>query len=180
MPAMEGLIYRPNLTESSESPSVMRRVGSSPDMDPDIEQNKNISWVHGAPLILFYLAVTATIPLFSFLLDIPNALAWTLLNVLHTIGTFPFLHWIKGVPFSGVESDQGAYEALTWWEQLDSGAQFTKTKKILTLVPIILYATSLYVSDGFLFLLVNTIASVPIILAKMPFMHRVRILGINK
>jgi len=117
--------------------------------------------------------------------------------------TFPFLHWIKGVPFAGVDADQGAYESLTWWEQLDSGAQFTTTKKILTLVPIILfaslslelcpspsllisdtlfqsYATSLYVSDGIVFLLANTVVSIPIIVAKMPFMHRVRIFGINK
>jgi len=44
------------------------------------------------------------------------------------------------VPFAGIEYDQGRFDKLTLWEQLDSGAQYTKTKKFLTICPIIWYA----------------------------------------
>ena len=52
--------------------------------------------------------------------------------------SFSVLHWVKGVPFAGIENDQGIYENFTFWEQLDRGAQFTTTKKILTVVPIVM------------------------------------------
>ena len=52
--------------------------------------------------------------------------------------TFFFLHWLIGVPFSGIEYDQGRFDRLTLWEQFDSGAQYTRTKKALTITPIVL------------------------------------------
>lgn len=49
-------------------------------------------------------------------------------------------HWSKGAPFTG--SDQDKYAKLTMWEQLDQGIQFSPTRKLLTVVPIVLYATT--------------------------------------
>ena len=44
-------------------------------------------------------------------------------------------HWVVGIPY---DVNQGEYEGLTLWEQIDNEAQFTPTKKYLTAVPIIL------------------------------------------
>lgn len=50
--------------------------------------------------------------------------------------TFFFFHWLIGTPF---DINQGEYSALTLWEQIDDGQQFTPTRKFLTAFPIILY-----------------------------------------
>ena len=47
--------------------------------------------------------------------------------------TFYLLHWKKGSP---VYYDQGKYDHLTFWEQIDGGSQFTDTKKFFTIIPV--------------------------------------------
>jgi len=42
---------------------------------------------------------------------------------------------MKGTPFA---DDQGIYNGLTWWEQMDNGQQLTRNRKFLTLVPVVL------------------------------------------
>ncbi|MFS7913611.1 putative ORMDL family protein [Helianthus anomalus] len=49
--------------------------------------------------------------------------------------TYHFFHWKKGTPFA---DDQGIYNRLTWWEQIDSGKQLTRNRKFLTVVPVVL------------------------------------------
>ncbi|KVI04009.1 ORMDL-like protein [Cynara cardunculus var. scolymus] len=49
--------------------------------------------------------------------------------------TYHFFHWKKGTPFA---DDQGIYNRLTWWEQIDSGKQLTCNRKFLTVVPVVL------------------------------------------
>ena len=49
--------------------------------------------------------------------------------------TYHFFHWKKGTPFA---DDQGIYNALTWWEQIDNGKQLTRNRKFLTVVPVVL------------------------------------------
>ncbi|KAE9445758.1 hypothetical protein C3L33_22344, partial [Rhododendron williamsianum] len=49
--------------------------------------------------------------------------------------TYHFFHWKKGTPFP---DDQGIYNALTWWEQIDHGKQLTRNRKFLTVVPVVL------------------------------------------
>lgn len=49
--------------------------------------------------------------------------------------TYLFFHWKKGTPFA---EDQGMYNSLTWWEQMDGGKQLTRNTKFLTVVPMIL------------------------------------------
>ncbi len=50
--------------------------------------------------------------------------------------TFVMFHFVVGVPF---DLNQNEFDGLTLWEQIDSGAHFTPTKKFLTSVPIVLY-----------------------------------------
>ena len=49
--------------------------------------------------------------------------------------TFYFFHWTKGSPD---EFSQGEWNGLTFWEQLDAGVPWTKTKKFLMIVPTVL------------------------------------------
>ncbi|GJW63802.1 putative ribonuclease H-like domain-containing protein [Tanacetum coccineum] len=62
-------------------------------------------------------------------------MAWTTVNLVHAMLTYQFFHWKKGTPFA---DDQGIYNRLTWWEQIDSGKQLTRNRKFLTLVPVVL------------------------------------------
>ena len=45
------------------------------------------------------------------------------------------LHWNKG---TASHDDQGRYNHLTFWEQIDAGTQETSTRKFMTVVPIIM------------------------------------------
>ncbi|CAN1794076.1 ORM1-like protein 3 [Linum perenne] len=91
--------------------------------------------------------------------------------------TYHCFHWKKGTPFA---DDQGIYNGLTWWEQMDSGKQLTRNRKFLTVVPVVLYLIASHTTDyqhPMLFL--NTIAVLVLVVAKFPNMHKVRIFGIN-
>lgn len=112
--------------------------------------------------------------------------------------TWVLFHWQKGVPYGDVvDKQQGKFDRLTMWEQMDLGVQFTPTRKFFTIVPIVLYDRTLrgtcvtqyrsfiitthynefqrplifWVNFGFFLLL---------IVSKLPSMHRVRVFGINK
>jgi hypothetical protein len=61
---------------------------------------------------------------------------WTCTHVVHTLITFYLFHWNKGSP---IQEDQGRYDMLTFWEQIDGGLQYTFNRKVLTLMPIIMY-----------------------------------------
>lgn len=53
--------------------------------------------------------------------------------------TNKLLNWlidIKGAPWE--IQDQGDARVLTHWEQIDYGIQFTRTRKFLTIAPIVL------------------------------------------
>ncbi|KAL2334561.1 hypothetical protein Fmac_015774 [Flemingia macrophylla] len=47
--------------------------------------------------------------------------------------TYHFFHWKKGTPFA---ENQGIYNRLTWWEQVDNGKQLTRNRKFLTVAPL--------------------------------------------
>ena len=49
--------------------------------------------------------------------------------------TYWAFHWKKGTPFA---EDQGMYNMLTWWEQMDNGRQLTRNRKFLTVLPVVL------------------------------------------
>ncbi|RLM61051.1 ORM1-like protein 3 [Panicum miliaceum] len=62
--------------------------------------------------------------------------AWTLVNLRHFAITYHLFHWKKGTAFA---DDQGMYNTLTWWEQMDNGKQLTRNRKFLTAVPVVLF-----------------------------------------
>ncbi|KAB2056492.1 hypothetical protein ES319_A11G106000v1 [Gossypium barbadense] len=104
-------------------------------------------------------------------------MAWTIINLSHFLITCHFFHWKKGTPFA---EDQGVYNGLTWWEQIDNGKQLTPNGKFLTVVPVILYLIASHTTDyQHPMLFFNTIAVVVLVVAKFPNMHKVRIFGIN-
>lgn len=88
-----------------------------------------------------------------------------------------FFHWIKGSPD---EFSQGEWNGLTFWEQLDAGLPWTPTKKFLMVVPALLCLPPLLASNYDTFYVA---VNLPIFLiletAKLPSMHRVRIMSIN-
>ncbi|KAF3624282.1 putative pre-mRNA-processing factor 6-like [Capsicum annuum] len=91
--------------------------------------------------------------------------------------TYQCFHWKKGTPFA---DDQGIYNRLTWWEQIDSGKQLTRNRKFLTVVPVVLYLIASHTTDyQHPMLFFNTIAVFILVVAKFPHMHKVRIFGIN-
>ncbi|KAK4411530.1 hypothetical protein Sango_0226000 [Sesamum angolense] len=95
----------------------------------------------------------------------------------HAPVTYHFFHWKKGTPFG---DDQGIYNGLTWWEQIDNGKQLTRNRKFLTVVPVVLYLIASHTTDyQHPMLFFNTLAVLVLVVAKFPNMHKVRIFGIN-
>jgi len=64
-------------------------------------------------LLLTWLAASAALG------DAPGP-AWTLVHLAHAAVSFYLLHWAKGSP---VPADQGKYDALTFWEQVNRGRE---------------------------------------------------------
>jgi hypothetical protein len=105
-------------------------------------------------------------------------MAWTYTHLLHAVATYYLLHWNKGSP---VEMDQGRYDKLTFWEQLDDGVQYTANRKFLLVVPFLLFILASHGSDfrrqplG-----LNFAALLVLVLAKLPLFDQVRFFGINE
>ncbi len=92
--------------------------------------------------------------------------SWTLTNVTYMFGSFLMFHWVRGVPF---EFNAGAYDNLNMWEQIDSGDQYTPTKKFLLSVPVLLFLISThYTHYDFTMFMINFLATVAVILPKLP------------
>ncbi|XP_039004136.1 ORM1-like protein 2, partial [Hibiscus syriacus] len=110
----------------------------------------------------------------DYLYSIPLLL---LANLAHFLVTYHLFHWKKGTPFA---DDQGIYNNLTWWEQIDDGKQLSRNRTFLTIAPVVLYLIASHTTDyqhPMLFL--NTLAVFVLVVAKFPNMHKVRIFGIN-
>jgi hypothetical protein len=59
--------------------------------------------------------------------------AWTAVHWLHGAASYWLLHWTKGSPCA---EDQGRFDQLTFWEQMDNETYGTSTRKFFTLVPV--------------------------------------------
>ncbi|CAM9900728.1 unnamed protein product, partial [Chrysoparadoxa australica] len=124
---------------------------------------------------VFVVSVIGVVLFTSQLMSLADAA--TTLNIAHGLVTFIFFHWIKGSPD---EFSQGEWNGLTFWEQLDAGIAWTPIKKYLIIVPCILCLISLGVSNySMTYVFINVPVCVILIVAKMPGMHRVRIMSIN-
>lgn len=145
---------------------------------PPPDLNKNTSWfMYPGVWTTYILILFFTWIIVLCLFGCSAGTAWTIVNLVHFAVTYHFFHWKKGTPFS---EDQGIYNKLTWWEQIDNGKQLTRNRKFLTVVPVVLYLIASHTTDyrnPWLFL--NTIAVLVLVIAKFPNMHKVRIFGIN-
>ncbi|NXS53516.1 ORML2 protein, partial [Brachypteracias leptosomus] len=104
---------------------------------------------------------------------------WTLTNLIHNLVMYVLLHGVKGTPFE--TPDQGRARLLTHWEQMDHGAQFTSSRKFLSVSPVVLYLlTSFYTKYDPLHFVLNTTSLLSVLLPKLPQFHGVRVFGINK
>ena len=104
--------------------------------------------------------------------------AWTYVHLIHGVVTYYLLHWHKGSPIS---MDQGRYDKLTFWEQLDDGVQNTVNRKFFTLVPAVLFLLATHGSDYRRQPLGLNLAVVLIlVIAKFSSMHKVRLFGIGE
>ncbi|XP_073039095.1 uncharacterized protein [Primulina eburnea] len=145
---------------------------------PPPDMNRNTEWFTypgvwtSYILILFFFWF-----LFFSIFNCTPGIAWTIVNLGHFIVTYHFFHWKKGTPFA---EDQGIYNGLTWWEQIDNGKQLTRNRKFLTVVPLVLYLIASHTTDyRHPMLSLNTLAVLVMVIAKFPNMHKVRIFGIN-
>lgn len=141
--------------------------------------NKNTNFLHYPGTWSFYLGLIGfTWLIFFLLVGLSVGASLTATNLVHGVITFYIFHWHKGSPIS---FDQGEYDALTWWEQIDAGHQYTSNKKFLTAVPVALFVlTTRWSHDMPALLLVNTIMVAVLVIAKTPALHEVRLFGINK
>ncbi|GFP88201.1 orm1-like protein 1 [Phtheirospermum japonicum] len=129
-------------------------------MTPPPDLNRNTEWFTYPGVWTTYILIL----FFSWLivLSVSNCtpgMAWTVVNICHFLGI---------------------YNALTWWEQMDSGNQLTRNRKFLTVVPVVLYLIASHTTDyQHPMLFFNTLAVLILVVAKFPNMHKVRIFGIN-
>lgn len=139
--------------------------------------NKNTNWLSSTGAWAFYVSLIALLWLIISLFVDPG-LAWTWVHVIHGVLSFYLLHWVKGSP---IDADQGKYDRLTFWEQLDDGVQYTGTRKFFTAVPVILFILATHGTEyqrqplG-----VNLGVAIALLVSKFPALHKVRIFGINK
>jgi len=111
----------------------------------------------------------------------PHNYAWTIINVLHSVVTFYIIHWQKGQPFWRPAEDAGRYDRLTFWEQIDQGKQYTKTKKIFQMYPLILFLLAEYdISWDPVVTFINLAFGLLAVIPKFAGLHGVRIAGINR
>ena len=144
----------------------------------DLYKNRNIDWINGPFTKVFYIVM---IFLVFFILHLSQSFTpediWMATNIIHGVLSFIFLHWIKGSPD---DNNQGDYNGLTLFEQLDGGIPWTATKKFLMLVPTLLCWLACHLATYKpIYVVVNCGIFVISIIAKIPEMHRVRIFGIN-
>ncbi|KAH9719008.1 orm1-like protein 2 [Citrus sinensis] len=103
---------------------------------PPTDLNRNTEWFTYPGVWTTYLSILFISWLLVLsLFNCSSGMAWTLVHLSHFFVTYHFFHWKKGTPFA---DDQGIYNGLTWWEQIDNGKQLTRNRKFLTVVPVVL------------------------------------------
>ncbi|KAF2221895.1 putative unfolded protein response protein Orm1 [Elsinoe ampelina] len=153
----------------SEPPESLEHIS-----DQAVNPNLNSQWVNakGAWVIHFVLIALLKI-LFDIVPNISQEMSWTFTNIIYMAGSFLMFHWVRGVPF---EFNAGAYDNLNMWEQIDSGDQYTPAKKFLLSVPILLFLVSThYTRFDSVYFLINFLATLTVVVPKLPALHRMRI-----
>ncbi|CAG9461860.1 unnamed protein product [Pedinophyceae sp. YPF-701] len=138
--------------------------------------NKNVDFIGAKGSWAMYMVLVAMLwAACAAVMEPGTAIVCT--HISHAVITFFLLHWVKGTPIPG---DQGKYNQLTLWEQVDEGVQGTPNRKFATVVPALLFAAAIPAAGNGVLLIPTVVAGVVVIVAKMPAMYRVRIFGINR
>jgi len=148
------------------------------------EMNKNTEWLGQKGFWAFYVILLFLLRLFIgpmlTVLSLSDGFAWFIIHCMHTAITFVILHWLKGSPFWLTE-DQGRYDNLTFWEQIDHGRQYTRNRKLMTLVPVVLFVLASYSCNwDFTVSSVSFLGLLVVLIPKLGYMHGVRVAGINE
>ncbi|KIM25512.1 hypothetical protein M408DRAFT_55402, partial [Serendipita vermifera MAFF 305830] len=111
-------------------------------LDQSAYANPNAEWVNhkGAWLMHPILILVGKICLDIFP-GMTQQASWTIVNLGYLAISYLMFHWATGIPF-GSELHAGAYDDLTFWEQIDGGEQYTPAKKFLICTPIVLFLLS--------------------------------------
>ncbi|KAK4535103.1 hypothetical protein CDCA_CDCA03G1128 [Cyanidium caldarium] len=145
-----------------------------------------VEWVGAKGSWTFYILLLVAFRVFFGLgLSLSAQQSWTIINVVHASVTFLVFHWIKGNPFHTPWVDMaGKGEKQTWWEQIDGSVQNTPSRKFLVAVVVVLFLAAVHSTpferEYLVAHLANVIAFTVVFVAKMPFMHGVRLFGINR
>lgn len=171
---------RPRMNSKDIPRTYSGLYGDESDLLPfELSRNRNTDWMAGGWWLLCTYVGIILVGELVFMAFLPFTISWTAAHVTHFVVTLVYLHWIKGSPNF---YEQGEMNAMTLWEQLESKpCGDGGVKRVLMIVPTLTcYAAchfSLY--DAKLCIL-NSILWIICMLAKMPFMNGVRILGINR
>lgn len=139
--------------------------------------NKNVAFIDNPVCWLFYIMLFTFIRILIAGIGVSTSFAWTLVSWIHGLVTIFLFHWIKGSP---IIEDHCKYSQLTWWEQIDDQLQFTRARKFLTICPFVLFFLAVDAGSWELaYFAMNLPILVICVLPKLPFMHGVRIFGIN-
>ncbi|KAK4523401.1 hypothetical protein GAYE_PCTG52G1296 [Galdieria yellowstonensis] len=142
-----------------------------------------VEWLRAKGAWSFYILLIFTVRIIiGTILDLEPYQSWSTINILHATVTFFVFHWIKGSPFPTNWVEDYNVDKYTWWEQIDRKRQNTPNRKFFTAVVVALYLLAVHSTpkDYIAVHLANFVAFIIVFIAKMPWMHKVRIFGINK
>lgn len=140
--------------------------------------NKNVQFVDNPIFWIFYILLIFFLRVIIAGIGIDGLYAWTYINIMHTTISFLLFHWIKGSP---LVDDHQQFSRLTFWEQIDDSLQYTRARKFLTVVPIAIFIIAADSTNWELAIVwINLLFTFIAVIAKLPFMHGVRIFGINR
>lgn len=173
---------RPRMNSKDIPRTYSGLYGDGSDLLPfELSRNRNTDWMAGGWWLLFTYLSIIFVGQLVFMAFLPNNVSWTVAHFTHFLITLLYLHWIKGSPNF---YEQGEMNAMTLWEQLESTPSYNGNggvKRALLIVPTLLcYAACHFAEYNYKLCILNAIIWAASMLAKMPFMNGVRILGINR
>ena len=72
---------------------------------------------------------------------------WTIIHIAHAIFTFLGFHYFRGT--ANYLDENTEYADKDWWTQLDAGVSWTARKRLLTMIPVVLFLYTQYVMYTF-------------------------------
>ena len=140
--------------------------------------NKNVSYIDSPASWVFYTFLWLAFRVILAGLGLSAETSWAIVNWIHGIISYILFHWIMGTPFASDHEHES--DLLTFWEQIDDQVLYTRARKFLIQFPISLFFSAADSSCcDHAYFWINSIVLLITVLPKLPFLHRVRIFGIN-